>query len=110
MTQIEAPTPYVWIIGRTKTDGPADYDAIHEIQAGYKIEPLSECGLAPKPIEVKLDPSIDMKTPPKARVDTMPAGQYFAYAAELLKLEPPLFRSADHRSDETDRHRARQEF
>jgi hypothetical protein len=30
-----------------------------------------------------------MKTPPKIQVDTMPAGQYFAYAAELLKLQPP---------------------
>jgi hypothetical protein len=64
-TQIEAPTPYVWIIGRTKTDGPADYDAVHKIQAGYKITPLSEWGKPPKPIEVKIDPSIDMKTPPK---------------------------------------------
>jgi hypothetical protein len=30
-----------------------------------------------------------MKTPPKTQVDTMPAGKYFAYAAELLKVNPP---------------------
>src|SRR5215467_14264069 len=63
--RIEAPTPYVWIIGRTKTDGPPDYDAVHKIQAGYKVTPLSEFGRTPKPAEVKIDPSVDMKTPPK---------------------------------------------
>src|SRR5246127_4257120 len=31
MQQIKAPTPYVWIIGRTKTDGPPDYEAVHKI-------------------------------------------------------------------------------
>ena len=87
--RIDAPTPYVWIIGRTKTDGPPDYDAVHKIQAGYKITPLSDWGKTPKPVEVKIDPSVDMKTPPKVQVDTMPAGKYFAYAAELLKLHPP---------------------
>ncbi len=88
-TQIEAPTPYVWIIGRTKTDGPPDYDAVHKIQAGYKVTPLSEWGKSPKPVVVKIDPSIDMKTPPKIQVDTMKGADYFAYAAELLKLQPP---------------------
>jgi hypothetical protein len=88
-TRIEAPTPYVWIIGRTKTDGPADYDAVHKIQAGYKITPLSEWNKPASPVVVKIDPSVDMKTPPKRQVDTMPAGEYFAYAAELLKLHPP---------------------
>jgi hypothetical protein len=38
---------------------------------------------------VKIDPSVDMKTPPKIQVDTMTAGAYFTYAAELLKLQPP---------------------
>jgi hypothetical protein len=88
-TRISAPTPYVWIIGRTKTDGPADYDAVHKIQAGYKITPLSQWGKDPVAPEFKPDPSIDMKTPPKIQVDTMPAAKYFAYAAELLKLHPP---------------------
>jgi hypothetical protein len=89
MTQINAPTPYVWIIGRTKTDGPSDYDAVHKIQAGYKITPLSEWGKPAEPMDVKIDPTVDMKTPPKVQVDTMPAGKYFAYAAELLKVNPP---------------------
>jgi hypothetical protein len=87
--RIEAPTPYVWIIGRTKTDGPPDYDAVHKIQAGFKVTLLSDWGKPPRPPEVKIDPSVDMKTPPKVQVDTMPAGKYFAYAADLLKLQPP---------------------
>jgi hypothetical protein len=89
VTRIDAPTPYVWIIGRTKTDGPADYDAVHKIQAGYKITPLSQWGKQPVPPEAKINPNIDMKTPPKKQVDSMEAGKYFAYAAELLKLQPP---------------------
>jgi hypothetical protein len=40
-------------------------------------------------VEVKIDPTIDMKTPPKVQIDTMPIGKYFAYAAELLKVNPP---------------------
>ena len=88
-TQIKAPTAYVWIIGRTKTDGPADYAAVHKIQGGYKVTPLSEWGKTPKPVEVKIDPTVDMKTPPKTQVDMMPAGKYFAYAAETMKLQPP---------------------
>ena len=87
--RIEAPTPYVWIIGRTKTDGPPDYDAVNKIQAGYKVTPLSEWGKSPKPVEVKIASSVDMKTPPKTQIDTMQADQFFIYAAELLKLPPP---------------------
>jgi hypothetical protein len=87
--RIDAPTPYVWIIGRTKTDGPPDYDAVHEIQAALKITPLSEWGKTPEPVAFKPDPAVDMKTPPKVQVDRMPARQFFAYAAELLKFHPP---------------------
>jgi hypothetical protein len=87
--RIDAPTPYVWIIGRTKTDGPSDYDAVHTVQAGFRVTPLSGWGKTAAPVSVTIDPAFDMKTPPKTQVDTMPAGKFFAYAAELLKLHPP---------------------
>src|SRR5215475_12240196 len=87
--RIDAPTHYVWIIGRTKTDGPPDYDAVHKIQAGLKITPLSQWGKVPAPVAFKPDPTVDMKTPPKVQVDRMPASQFFAYAGELLKVHPP---------------------
>ena len=89
VARIDAPTPYVWIIGRTKTDGPADYDAVHQVQAGFRITPVSRWGVSPEPMVGTVDPSIDMKTPPKVQVDTMPASKFFAYAAEILKLQPP---------------------
>ncbi|MBZ9656694.1 DUF1254 domain-containing protein [Phyllobacterium lublinensis] len=87
--RIDAPTPYVWIIGRTKTDGPPDYDAVHQIQAGYKVTPLSQWGKTPEPVKVTIDPAVDMKTPPKITVDSMTAGDFFARAAEILKANPP---------------------
>ena len=89
MSHLPAPTPFVWVIGRTKTDGAADYPAVHKIQAGYTVTPLSRLGKEPQAVTVKVDPAVDMKTPPKIQVDTMSAANYFAYAAELLKVNPP---------------------
>ena len=89
LQRIDAPTPHVWIIGRTKTDGPEDYDAVHKIQAGYKITPLSQWGKTAEAAKVTLDPSVDMKTPPKKTVDSMSANEFFAYAADVLKVNPP---------------------
>jgi hypothetical protein len=87
--RIDAPTMYVWIIGRTQTNGPKDYEAVHKIQEGYRITPLSEWGKAPRPVKFQLDPTVDMKTTPMKQVETMPAGDFFEYAAELMKLHPP---------------------
>lgn len=89
VTRIDAPTPHVWIIGRTKTDGPPDYAAVHAVQKGYTITPLSGWGKPPVAVTQTIDPSVDVKTPPKTLVDTMAGDKYFAYAAELLKINPP---------------------
>jgi hypothetical protein len=87
--RINAPTPFVWVIGRTRTEGPQDYDAVHTVQDGYKMTLLSQWGKQPQPITVKIDPAVDMKTPPVKQVKEMTPDAYFAYAAELLKVNAP---------------------
>jgi hypothetical protein len=87
--RIDSPTPYVWVIGRTKTDGEKDYEAVHKVQAGYTVVPLSEWGKTVAPTQVKIDPTVDMKTAPKAQVDAMSGSRFFEYASDIMKLHPP---------------------
>jgi hypothetical protein len=87
--RINAPTPMVWIIGRTQTNGPKDYENVHKIQAGYKITPLSQWGREPKPVLFTFDTTVDMKTEPASQVKNMSAAGYFAYGAALMAKHPP---------------------
>jgi hypothetical protein len=89
LQRISAPTPFVWIIGRTRTDGPQDYDAVHRVQDGYKMSVLSQWGKPPLSVTVNIDPSVDMHTPPAEQVKAMTPDAYFANAAELLKVNGP---------------------
>ena len=86
--RIQAPTPHVWIIGRTQTNGPADYAAVHQIQDGFRLTPLSRWGRQPQTVSFIPDPSVDMRTEPLRQVNGMTAASFFGYAAELLKLHP----------------------
>lgn len=81
---IKAPTPHVWIIGRTQTNGPADYGAVHAIQDGYTLTPL----VAP-PAPFTPDAGYDVATEPLRKVNGMAALDYLAYAADLLAVNPP---------------------
>jgi hypothetical protein len=80
---IAAPTPYVWIIGRTQTNGPADYNAVHKVQDGYSITPVGE---APNHV---VDPEYDTTTEPLKLVNNMSTADFFTYAADLLAVNPP---------------------
>jgi hypothetical protein len=89
VTAIRSPTPHVWIIGRTQTNGVEDYAAVHKVQDGYKITYLADWGKAPRKIEHKIDPTVDTKTEPLRQVEEMPAVAFFKYGAELMKVNPP---------------------
>lgn len=87
--RIDAPTRHVWIIGRTQTNGPADYAAVHRVQDGFEITPLSQWPQRSEQRTLSPDPTIDTKTPPLVQVNTMPAARYFTLGAELMRLHPP---------------------
>ena len=90
MEVIKSPTRYVWFIGRTQTNGKADYENVWKIQDGYKLTLLSGWGKADyTPPKGTVDPKVDMKTPPPEQVANMDAATFFARFAELLKDNPP---------------------
>jgi len=89
VTELKSPTNIVWIIGRTQTNGPKDYAAVHAIQEGYKLTPLSAFGKPYSPPVGKVDPNIDMKTPPIEQLQKMSAESFFNRLAALLKTNPP---------------------
>jgi len=86
---IASPTPTVWIIGRTQTNGPDHYAAVRAVQAGFKLTRLIDWGKPPAAPPVTINPSIDMKTPPKAQVDALKPADFFRRGVELLADNPP---------------------
>ncbi len=87
--RIDAPTPYVWIIGRTQTNGPPDYPTVHKIQDTFTLTPLSHWGGEAPPVTAAIDPAVDLVTPPLDQVNSMSAEDFFTYGLGLMKLHPP---------------------
>ncbi|CAG2160477.1 DUF1254 domain-containing protein [Cupriavidus numazuensis] len=90
MTRIVAPTSTIWILGRTQTNGPADYANVHKVQDGYKLTPLSQWGQNyASAVAMPTDPAIDNKTPPFVQVNKMDGVTVLGRLADLMAKYPP---------------------
>jgi hypothetical protein len=88
--EIRAPTNDVWIIGRTQTNGKADYPAVQALQKQYRLIPLSAWGTnyqAPRNSNVVS--GVDMKTAPVGQVERMSPEEFFKRMAKSLKRNAP---------------------
>lgn len=89
VTRIDAPTPYVWVIGRTETYLAPDYPNIHAFQDGMHLTPLSAYpGPAPERAYV-IQSDWDSRTPPLRQFRALSTTDFFRLASELTCLHPP---------------------
>lgn len=92
LTLLRSPTQMVWLIGRTQTNGVADYATVHRLQDGITLSTLAawqtgrtdqdEASAAWQPATVKL-------IPPVAQMQAMSAETFFTRLAMLLVNNPP---------------------
>ncbi|HWX55878.1 MAG TPA: DUF1254 domain-containing protein [Verrucomicrobiae bacterium] len=94
--RILCPTSTAWLLGRTQTNGPSDYDFVHKIQGGYKLVPLSRYSTARSAESQTSEPGTPLSTlralqsrmtaiPPPVQAERMSAVEFFILFAELLK-------------------------
>src|SRR5262249_40846656 len=94
--ETKSTTKTVWIIGRTQNNGKEDYEAVHSIQAQYKLVPLIAWGREyTPPDDVPVEPGVDLKTPPVEQVARMDAATFFARLNAVMKDNPPASADAD---------------
>lgn len=87
---IAAPTPHVWVMGRTQSNGPDDFAEVHRIQDQYRITRMDAYGQeSGTPSAAPVDPSVDDVTPPLDQVNALSSVEFFTLFAELLKENPP---------------------
>jgi hypothetical protein len=93
--KINAPTNTVWLLGRTQVNSVADYSAVHAVQDGYALMPLSQypngssVSPTPAPPAPGSPPGINRNEPPPMQVQRMTARDFFQTVATLLEANPP---------------------
>ena len=89
LTLLQSPTQIVWLIGRTQTNGAADYGVVHRLQDGITLKSLSEWQAGkPEPV-VTWQPSTETLVPPPGQMQTMSTPVFFTRLALLMTHNPP---------------------
>jgi hypothetical protein len=90
MQEIRSPTNMVWLLGRTQTNGPADFAAVSALQQQYKLTPLSAwSGANAGAASAAVPETVDTQLAPVAQVAAMDAATFFTRFAALLPDNPP---------------------
>jgi hypothetical protein len=81
MTLLKSPTDMVWLIGRTQTNGAADFATVHELQNRLRLTKW------PQPTD-SLSSSTDPSLPPVAQMKALSTPEFFNRLMQLMVSNP----------------------
>jgi len=82
MTRLQSPTSMVWLIGRTQTQGEADYPVVHRLQDGLALRPLN-------PVTKPASPPESSPSAPDAQMQALGTRAFFERLSALMIDNPP---------------------
>jgi hypothetical protein len=85
MSLLRSPTRIVWLIGRTQTNGTADYPLVHRLQDGLNLRRLTE-GI---PADPAWRAGVEPARPPVLQMQAMSTEAFFTRLAALMVENPP---------------------
>jgi len=88
---IYAPTNTVWIINRIQTNGPKDYQFVHDLQDKHILTPLSYYKRSNTPIKNTMEKSMiyTNKVSTMDQVKNMDAATFFSIMMNAMYMNPP---------------------
>lgn len=89
LTLLRAPTQIVWLIGRTQTNGTADYPLVHRLQDGITLRSLAAWQAGVPDALPAWQPATLKPVPPVEQMRAMGTEAFFTRFAMLLANNPP---------------------
>lgn len=86
---LRAPTRMVWLIGRTQTNGAADYPVVHQLQDGIRLRTLADWRAGIEPPPPAWQPAAERPVPPVQQMQAMGTTEFFERLARLMVDNPP---------------------
>lgn len=96
MTLLKSPTDMVWLIGRTQTNGAADFATVHELQNRLRLtkwpqppDSLSASTDSKKDAQPSWQVSTEPSLPPVAQMKALNTTEFFNRLMKLMVSNPP---------------------
>lgn len=89
LSLLRAPTSMVWLIGRTQTNGIADYAVVHAQQDQYLLRSLADWQAGKPATAPAWQASAEKPQAPLYQLRALSAQQFFTHLQALLATNPP---------------------